>query len=267
MGKQILGEKHLTVGRALRTTGSIYFRNNNSDNDNDVLELYEEALTILIDNLGYHHLDVATVYSDIGDVYVSTQRLALAIQNYKESLTICWSQLGSNHSKVIMLLEKISTIEMTNMSHQKLQKRNKVIDNDDIIMINDNDNKNNSNNNNKKKKKRKYYDNFIIDDLRELNKDIQGDISFVDELSRELTSDIIGNSSTLVSDDDYYSDDLSYTEEDNNNNNWDEQLSFLEDDDDDYYYNISSNHNTKISPPEPMMMRSPTSVITKKYRS
>merc|ERR1712176_364912 len=73
-------------------------------------------------NLGNLHLDVATVYSNIGDVYFSTKKLGEAGISYDNALKIRWSELTSVENnirkdpRIIRLLERISIIDMAKMT-------------------------------------------------------------------------------------------------------------------------------------------------------
>jgi len=163
--QEILGDKHLSVGKTLNNIGSVYFKNHDN---HDALEAYEQARKIMVDNLGPSHLDVATVYSNIGDVYLSTHKLELARQNYRASLNIRWSQLGHAHSKVVRLLEKIAAIEMAG-TPEKL-KQQKASD-----RVNDHS----------------YDHRDRVNDLRELGEGIKGDLSYVEKLSRKMALDMI----------------------------------------------------------------------------
>jgi len=163
--QKILGNEHLSVGRTLNNIGSVYFKNRDY---HAALESYEQAQKIMIANLGLDHLDVATVYSNTGDVYLSSKNPEIALQKYKESLRIRWSQLGHGHSKVTRLLEKIAAIEMADTPQQLKQQQLYDVTNNNSNTHNDHE-----------------------DDLRELERDIQDDLSYVQRMSRKLALDMI----------------------------------------------------------------------------
>ena len=62
--------------------------------------------------MGTTHGDVATVHSNIGDVYMAQGEVEKAHDQYKEALNIRWMRFDEHDPRVIRLLEKIAGIEM-----------------------------------------------------------------------------------------------------------------------------------------------------------
>lgn len=87
----------------------MYF--SNEDNEK-AMNAYQQALDIMVGHLGTFHLDVATVQSNIGDVYAATDELELARMYYDQALEVRWSEIGNNDPKTTRLLERIAAIDM-----------------------------------------------------------------------------------------------------------------------------------------------------------
>mmetsp|Transcript_24680 Transcript_24680/g.27252 ORF Transcript_24680/g.27252 Transcript_24680/m.27252 type:complete len:234 (+) Transcript_24680:331-1032(+) len=142
--KQILGTNHLSVGTTLTNIGSVYHKNGNNKK---AMKAYQKALEIIIihnninnnDNNNLvatttttttnYQLNIATIHSNIGDIYLATDQLVAARINYHRALEIRWLELGDTNitdTRVIRLLERIARIDMSDVT-QKLREEPECI--------------------------------------------------------------------------------------------------------------------------------------------
>jgi len=111
--RRILGNDSLSVGKTLNNIGSVHYLKRDFER---ALAAYDEALEIMKANLGDKHPDVATVMSNVGDVYLAQDNKEISIKNYRMALAIRWEAFGERSPRVVRLLEKISNLEIGDMS-------------------------------------------------------------------------------------------------------------------------------------------------------
>lgn len=107
--RQILGPRHLSVGKTLNNIGSVYY---SQQKYIEAAGYYEEARDILIHNLGDHHLDVCTVTSNLGDVHCLLGQYQRAVNEYRSAVKLRWKILGRHDPKVVRLMEQIADLEI-----------------------------------------------------------------------------------------------------------------------------------------------------------
>jgi len=113
--RRILGNDSLSVGKTLNNIGSVHYLKRDFEK---ALSAYNEALEIMKANLGDKHPDVATVMSNIGDVYLAQGDKTTSVKYYRLALAIRWEAFGEKSPRTIRLLEKISNLEIGDMSQQ-----------------------------------------------------------------------------------------------------------------------------------------------------
>lgn len=106
--KEILGSKHLSVGKTLNNIGSVHYMQRNFY---AAAENYEEARDILRAQLGEDSLDVSTVSSNLGDVHYCLKQWKRASEEYRTALGLRWKLLGAKDPKVVRLMEQIAEVE------------------------------------------------------------------------------------------------------------------------------------------------------------
>ena len=111
--RRILGNDSLSVGKTLNNIGSVHYLKRDFDR---ALPAYTEALEIMKANLGERHPDVATVMSNLGDVYLAQDKQEVSVKYYRLALVIRWEAFGEKSPRVVRLLEKISNLEVGDMS-------------------------------------------------------------------------------------------------------------------------------------------------------
>jgi tetratricopeptide (TPR) repeat protein len=111
--RRILGNDSLSVGKTLNNIGSVHYLKRDFER---ALTAYDEALEIMKANLGDKHPDVATVMSNVGDVYLAQDNKEVSIKYYRMALAIRWEAFGERSPRVVRLLEKISNLEIGDMS-------------------------------------------------------------------------------------------------------------------------------------------------------
>mmetsp|Transcript_31222 Transcript_31222/g.73544 ORF Transcript_31222/g.73544 Transcript_31222/m.73544 type:complete len:172 (+) Transcript_31222:122-637(+) len=137
-------------------------------------------------NLGDNHPDVATVMSNIGDVYLAQGNKESSLKYYRMALAIRWEAFGGKSPRVVRLLEKISNLEMGN--GMMLAKMNKVNHNalaswgDDVaseLMVGSGFQP-------------------IEKELKDLQEAVQQDIEEVDEKERRATSEMLKDKIIII---------------------------------------------------------------------
>lgn len=111
--RRILGNDSLSVGKTLNNIGSVHYLKRDFEK---ALSAYHEALDIMKANLGDKHPDVATVMSNIGDVYLAQADKKTSVKYYRLALNIRWEAFGEHSPRTVRLLEKISNLEIGDMT-------------------------------------------------------------------------------------------------------------------------------------------------------
>lgn len=107
--QEILGSKHLSVGKTLNNIGSVHYIQRNFY---AAAENYEEARDILRAHLGEESLDVSTVTSNLGDVHYCLKQWKRASEEYRAALGLRWKILGAKDPKVVRLMELVAEVEI-----------------------------------------------------------------------------------------------------------------------------------------------------------
>lgn len=127
--RRMLGNDSLSVGKTLNNIGSVHYLKRDADR---ALSAYEEALEIMKANLGDKHPDVATVMSNIGDVYLLKDNKETSIKYYRLALVIRWEAFGEKSPRVVRLLEKISNLEIGDMTYNMTNQKTHTAWGDDV---------------------------------------------------------------------------------------------------------------------------------------
>ena len=87
------------IGRACNNAG-IYFHTV-ACSYNDSLRMYEQSVAILIKVLGKDHVDVATSYMNMANVYYEQGKYGEALELHEQSVAIKIKVLGKDHVDVL----------------------------------------------------------------------------------------------------------------------------------------------------------------------
>eukprot|EP00957_Ditylum_brightwellii_P080598 6130057-Ditylum_brightwellii.AAC.2 len=91
----IHGEDHTTVAAALNSLGVLHYHSS-SDESDEAMALFQDALRIRVNSLGLNHPDVATTLNNIGRIHVQRDEFDEALQYYEDALRIRGARLGTD---------------------------------------------------------------------------------------------------------------------------------------------------------------------------
>lgn len=120
-GMAVYGKEHLSVGLTLNCKGVIYYHTSVSLGP-QALACFEKALGILSQQLGKLSPTIATVWNNIGRVYVQTENFASSLVCYEKALEVRCAALGKDH------VDYAATAFNTGQSLHHLGKHEKAIE-------------------------------------------------------------------------------------------------------------------------------------------